>query len=71
MLNIKGGDIEDTPTFGTSLDTAYILGMAKMEGGVKILLESEYVGGADSRTVNFDIATGQTIISRNGKKWEL
>ena len=36
-----------------------------------VLLESEDVGGADSRTVNFDIATGQTFISRNGKKWEL
>ncbi len=39
VLNIKGEDIEDTPTFGTKLDTEYILGMAKMEGGVKILLD--------------------------------
>ena len=34
VLNIKGEDIDDTPTFGTKLDTDYILGMAKMEGGV-------------------------------------
>ena len=39
VLNIKGEDIEDTPTFGTKLNTDYILGMAKMEGGVKILLD--------------------------------
>ncbi len=39
VLNVKGDDIADTPTFGTQLDTEYILGMAKMEGGVKILLD--------------------------------
>ena len=43
VLNIKAEDIEDTPTFGISLDTAYILGMAKMEGGVKILLDIDMV----------------------------
>ena len=43
VLNIKGEDIEDTPTFGARLDTDYILGMAKMEGGVKILLDIDRV----------------------------
>ncbi len=43
VLNIKGDDIEDTPTFGTALNTDYILGMAKMEGGVKILLDIDRV----------------------------
>ena len=43
VLNIKGDDIEDTPTFGTELDLEYILGMAKMEGGVKILLDIDRV----------------------------
>ncbi|MEA1900630.1 MAG: chemotaxis protein CheW, partial [Thermodesulfobacteriota bacterium] len=43
VLNIKADEIEDTPTFGTKLDTAYILGMAKMEGGVKILLDIDQV----------------------------
>lgn len=43
VLNIKGEDIEDTPTFGTKLDTNYIFGMAKMEGGVKILLDIDRV----------------------------
>jgi len=43
VLNIKGEAIEDTPTFGTKLNTDYILGMAKMEGGVKILLDIDRV----------------------------
>jgi len=43
VLNIKGNDIEDTPSFGAKLNTDYILGMAKMEGGVKILLDIDQV----------------------------
>ena len=43
VLNIKGEDIEKTPTFGAKLNTDYILGMAKMEGGVKILLDIDQV----------------------------
>ena len=38
VLNIKGEEVEDTPTFGAKLNTDYILGMAKIDGGVKILL---------------------------------
>ena len=47
VLNIKGKDIEDTPTFGTKLDIDYILGMAKMDGSVKILLDIDCVLGAE------------------------
>ncbi len=47
VLNIKGEDIEDTPDFGTKLDTEYILGMAKMQGGVKILLDIDRVLSAE------------------------
>jgi purine-binding chemotaxis protein CheW len=43
VLNIKGEDVEEAPTFGTKLNTDYILGMAKMEGGVKILLDIDQV----------------------------
>ena len=43
VLNIKSEDMEDTPTFGAKLNTHYILGMAKMEGGVKILLDIDQV----------------------------
>ena len=47
VLNIKGDDIEKPPTFGTRFDTDYILGMAKMEGGVKILLDIDQVLSKD------------------------
>jgi purine-binding chemotaxis protein CheW len=43
VLNIKGDDIEDTPSFGTRLSTDYILGMAKMGKGVKLLLDIDRV----------------------------
>lgn len=36
-----------------------------------VLLGSEDVGGNGSRTVRFDLSTGQIIISGKGKKWEL
>lgn len=36
-----------------------------------ILLETEDVGGTASRTVHLDLATGQTVISSNGKKRNL
>jgi purine-binding chemotaxis protein CheW len=47
VLNIKSDDIEETPDFGASLDASYILGMAKMEGGVKILLDIDKVLSTD------------------------
>ncbi|NVM21191.1 MAG: purine-binding chemotaxis protein CheW [Desulfobacterales bacterium] len=43
VLSIKGDEIEDTPTFGTEYNTDYILGMAKIEGGVRILLDIDQV----------------------------
>lgn len=43
VLNIKGEDIEAAPPFVAKLNTDYILGMAKMEGGVKILLDIDCV----------------------------
>ncbi len=51
VLNIKEDEIEETPTFGTKLDTQYILGMAKMEGGVKILLNIDRVLSTDEIAV--------------------
>jgi purine-binding chemotaxis protein CheW len=43
VLNIRSTDIEDTPKFGVSLNTDYILGMAKAGGGVKILLDIDRI----------------------------
>lgn len=50
VVGVRGEDVEPTPSFGTELDTAYILGMAKLEGGVKILLDIDRVVG-DSQMV--------------------
>ncbi len=43
VLDIRGEDIEGAPSFGTNIDTAFILGMAKAKGAVKILLNIEKV----------------------------
>jgi purine-binding chemotaxis protein CheW len=51
VLNIKAEDIEQTPAFGVKLNTEYILGMAKMEGGVKILLDIDQVLSAEEVAV--------------------
>ena len=51
VLNIKGEEIEETPTFGTKLNTDYILGMAKIEGGVKILLDIDRVLSAEEISI--------------------
>ncbi len=47
VLDIEEDDIEDTPTFGTNLNTKFIKGIAKTKGGVKILLNIEEVLSAD------------------------
>jgi purine-binding chemotaxis protein CheW len=47
VLNIQASDVEETPKFGTALNTEYILGMAKVIGGVKILLDIDRVLGTD------------------------
>ena len=43
VLNIKNGEIEETPVLGADLDTDFILGIAKINGGVKILLDIDRV----------------------------
>ena len=43
VLNIVEKDIEETPAFGNEEKTDYILGMAKIEGAVKILLDIDKV----------------------------
>lgn len=51
VLNIREEDIEDTPTFGARLNTGYILGMAKVDGAVKILLDIDKVLSSDEIAV--------------------
>lgn len=47
VLDISGQDIEEAPDFGVSLDTAYILGVAKAKDGVKILVDIDKVLAAE------------------------
>jgi len=42
-VNLAPGEIEDTPDFGSDLVIPYILGMAKLKGKVKILLDIDRV----------------------------
>ncbi len=51
VVNIKGEDIQDPPQFGATVDTAFILGMAKSNGGVKILLDIDRVLTAEEMAV--------------------
>jgi len=43
VLNVTEENVEETPSFGTKVDTAYILGLANIEGKVKILLDIDQV----------------------------
>jgi purine-binding chemotaxis protein CheW len=52
VLNIRGADIENTPSFGVKLNTDFILGMAKTDSGVKILLDIDKVLGAFQLTIH-------------------
>lgn len=43
VLTLAEADIEDTPAFGKEVSTSYLLGMAKIKGKVKILLDIDEV----------------------------
>ena len=43
VLTLTAADIEDTPDFPSNVETGYILGMAKVKGKVKILLDIDQV----------------------------
>jgi purine-binding chemotaxis protein CheW len=47
VLPVKSEEIEPAPEFGATVDTRYILGMANMDGSVKILLDIDRVLTAD------------------------
>lgn len=48
VANVRGKDVENTPSFGVDLNTDYILGMAKTDKHVRILLDiNRVLGGED------------------------
>jgi purine-binding chemotaxis protein CheW len=48
VLNIATADIEETPDFGGEIATDYIVGMAKVKGSVKTLLDIDGVVSAEA-----------------------
>ena len=53
VLNLAGSDIENTPDFGEDVAAQYLLGMAKVKGKVKILLDIDRVlSSQDLRHLN-------------------
>ena len=56
VLDIMEEDIEKAPTFGANANTAFILGMAKTKGTVKILLNIEKVLSSEELNSVADVA---------------
>jgi purine-binding chemotaxis protein CheW len=48
VLDIEGENIEDAPQFGSNVETNFILGMGKVNGAVKILLDIDKVLGGEN-----------------------
>jgi purine-binding chemotaxis protein CheW len=48
VINIAANDIEETPSFGGQICTDYIIGIAKVKGLVKALLDIDGIVGADT-----------------------
>jgi purine-binding chemotaxis protein CheW len=53
VLNLAAADIEETPDFGGQIANDYILGMAKIKGTVKMLLDIDGVVSVETlKTIN-------------------
>ncbi|HVX84752.1 MAG TPA: chemotaxis protein CheW [Phycisphaerae bacterium] len=59
VLNIAASNIEDAPSFGTNIDTSYILGMGKVGGSVKILLVIDKILTTEQAAACAAIASGE------------
>lgn len=58
VVNVPQTDLEPTPEFGMPLDTDFILGMAKVHGAVKSLLDIDRVVAADALKSSETRSTG-------------
>lgn len=56
VLDIMADEIEPSPEFGASIDTSFILGMAKSRGAVKILLDIDKVLSQEEIATVTDVA---------------
>lgn len=57
VLDIRAENIEESPSFGSSVETEFILGMGKVNGQVKILLDIDRVLNATD-AISLRSATG-------------
>jgi purine-binding chemotaxis protein CheW len=57
VVNMASGDIADTPSFGSDVDTEYLLGVGKTGGRIRLLLDIEKVITAAS-IINMKKAAG-------------
>lgn len=56
VVNLTAAELEPTPDFGARIDTSYLLGMAKVKGQVKTLLDIDRVVAPDSLQVIAQVA---------------
>ena len=43
VIQVTNNNVEETPSFGVDVDTKFILGIAKVEDGIKTLLDLDKV----------------------------
>lgn len=58
VLDIRGEDTEKTPSFGSDVDSSFILGIAKAAGSVRILLNMDEILSSVG-VLNFEQAAGE------------
>lgn len=56
VANVDGEDVEDTPAHGIGLTSDYIIGMAKSEGRINVLLDIDKVLNADEQAFLKEVA---------------
>lgn len=57
VVTLNAAEIEPTPDFGTKISTDYLLGMAKVKGAVKTLLDIDRVVAPDTVKAMSEAAT--------------
>jgi purine-binding chemotaxis protein CheW len=60
VVNMASGDIEDIPSFGSDVNTEYLLGVGKTHGRIRLLLDIEKVITA-SDIINLKKASAKEI----------
>jgi purine-binding chemotaxis protein CheW len=85
VVNVASGDIEDTPSFGADVNTDYLLGVGKIGGRVRLLLDIEKVitvsdiihmkkaaetSGAEPKAETNQVQTNEKIAKQEEKSHE-